>query len=102
MCEGSQRECVLIDVGRIAQQRFHEIAGADIVQKVAKELFAKRVVTHVLHQTSPVNKGMRLLQVLGGSLRESLEQQRLNVFLPGEVDDLFVGKHGVTAQDTPV
>ena len=61
--ERAEREGVLVDVLRIAYQRFDEIAGADVVQQVAEEMAAERVVAKVLDDAAAVRVGARFEQL---------------------------------------
>jgi hypothetical protein len=54
--ERAEREGELVDVARVAQQRFDEVARADVVHEVAEELVAERVVAQILNHRSAVRE----------------------------------------------
>ena len=57
--ERAERERVLVDVARLADHRLDEVAGADVVQQVAEEMAAERVVAEILNHRSAVGVGAR-------------------------------------------
>src|ERR1700716_3224555 len=69
--ESAQRKRVLLEVARIADQRVDEIAGANVVQKIAEETAAERIVTEVLNDAPTVDVGTRFQQLLGRRLRKA-------------------------------
>ena len=59
--ERAQRERILIQVRGVLKQGLDKVAAAHVVHQIAEKLAAERVVAHVLHNTSAVGVGMRLL-----------------------------------------
>jgi len=90
--ERAERKRKLVDVTRIAQQRFDEIAGADVVHQVAEELVAERVVTEILNHRAAVRERARTYEILRRCARETLLEQWFEKFVPGDVDRRFVGE----------
>ena len=70
--ERAEREGELVDVARVAQQRFDEVARADVVHEIAEELVAERVVAQILNHRSAVRERARLKQIVGRCAREAL------------------------------
>ena len=95
MGQGSQSESILVEIRGVPEERFHKVATANVVDQIAEELVAERVVAHVLQHASAVGVGMGLLQVLFGGVRETLQQQRLNLIIPHQIHDLLVGQHRI-------
>ncbi len=56
--ERSQCECVLVDVGRLRDQRLNEVSAADVMDQIAEEPVPERVVTHVLDQRPTIGVGV--------------------------------------------
>ena len=54
MGQRSQGEGVFVDVLRITEQSFNEISAANVVNQVAEELAAKRIVAHVLNDGAAI------------------------------------------------
>ena len=67
----TERERVLVDVARVTKQRFHEVARPDVVQEVAEEFVAKRVVAEILDDRPAIGIGSRLVQHLWGRVAGS-------------------------------
>jgi hypothetical protein len=67
------------------------------MSEVAEILAAERVVAHVLNQRTAVGEGMRFFQIIRGSAGESLAEQRSDVILPQQIDDLFVRQYRIRA-----
>ena len=59
MRQSPEREGVFVQVVGFAQQVLHEVARADVVNQVAEELAAERIVAHVLQDASGIGIGMR-------------------------------------------
>src|SRR6185312_4920231 len=97
--ESAERESIFVKVRGVPQERFHEVATAHVVEKIAEELIAERIVAHVLQNASAVGVGVGLLQVLFRGVREALEQQGLNVVVPHQVHDLLVGQHRIARRE---
>src|ERR1700745_2038415 len=96
MRQRTHRESIFVDIGGIAKQGLNKITAADIMNKVTEVLAAERVVTHVLHNAAAVCVGMSLAQIVFGSLRKALAQQRRNLVIPGDVHDLLMGEDRIT------
>ncbi len=62
--QGAECERELVDIARIAQQRFNEVARADVVHQVAEELVAERVITEILNHRSAVRERARTHEIL--------------------------------------
>ena len=95
MRERAEREGVLVDVVRLANQRLHEIAGADVVHQVAEEVAAERVVAKILNHRAAVGVGARLASSFARRARKAAREQRPKAGVPQRIDVGFVRQHGV-------
>ena len=91
----AQSEGVFVEVLRVVKQRLHKGAGANIVRQIAEDLIAERVVADVLNDASAVGVGVGLQQVLRRGIRKAGEQQRLDLLVPQQIDDLFMRQDGI-------
>jgi hypothetical protein len=82
----AEGEREFVDRPGVANQRFDEIAGADVVHEVSKELVTERVVAQVLNDRSAVGEGTRTLHIGRRRLRKSLAKERYEEVVPGGVD----------------
>ena len=62
--ERAQRERELVDVARVPDQRFDEVAGSDVVHEIAEELVAERVVAQILNHRSAVRERPRANEIV--------------------------------------
>ena len=85
----------LIGILGIAQQVHDEVAGAHVVGEVGVGDVAEGVVADVLNHAPAIGVGPRLVQLRRGQAGIAAEQQRHDGVLPGEVDQLLMGQHGV-------
>jgi hypothetical protein len=97
MRQSAQGKCVFIQVFGFCEKRKDEIAASDIMGQVAEEFAAKRIVTHVLDNRAAINIRMGLQEIFWVRIRETLQELRHNVVLPGCVDDRFMGQDRVPA-----
>ena len=95
----AQGKSVFVQVRSFLDQVDDEVAAAHIVREVAEILVPKGVISHVLNQRSTVGEGVGLLQIIVGSGGKSLLQRRQEAVLPRQIDDLFVGEHGIGRAD---
>ena len=65
------------------------------MRQIAEKGAAVRVVTHVLNDGAAVGERLRPAQVFFRRLRIFFQKQRLDVTVPGGIDDGFMRKHGV-------
>ncbi len=91
----TQSKRQLIHVARLADKLHHKIAAADIVDQIAEEFIARRIIAHVLDQTSAIRKRVCTLQFVGSGGGITLQQQFFDVSIPEKVDDLFVGEYRI-------
>jgi hypothetical protein len=98
MRQCAQSEGVFVYIGGVAQQGGDEISGANIVLKIAEMFLAKRIVAHVLNQASTIGEGVCLQEIVGSGAGKALQQHGLNLILPCEIHDLFVGEYGISSQ----
>src|ERR1700693_4433192 len=99
VCQCTQRKSVFIQVSRIAKQGLNEIAGPDVVDQVAEQMAAERVVAQILNHRTTVRVGMRFLQLFRRGIREPLQKERLDRDVPCRVDNGFVRQHRKTTAD---
>ena len=97
MRQRSQREGVLIDVGRFVQQRGDKFSATNVVHQVAEILAAAGIVAHILNQAAAVSVGMCLAQIFGGRVGKPRQQHGLNLVLPRQIDDLLMGQDGIAS-----
>ena len=92
MRQRAEGEGVLVEVLRVVNHRLHEGAGADIMSEIAEDLVAERVVPDILNDATAVSVRVGLQQVLRRGVGETREQQRLDLLVPHQIDDLFVSQ----------
>ena len=96
MRKRAQGESILVEVLRVVDQRLNEVAGADIVSQIAEDLIAERIVTDVLNDAAAVGVSVGVLSRSSGvAVGKAGEQQRLDLLVPQQIDDLFVRQDGV-------
>ena len=78
----AEREGVLVDVVRFAQQRFHEVAGADVVHQVAEKVVPERIVAKVLNHRSAVRVRARPKNLVGRGPRKAPDKERTKSGVP--------------------
>src|SRR5580658_1905622 len=93
--EGAQRESVVVQILRIADQGADEIGSADVVSEVAEKLAAERVVAHVLNHGAAIGVTVRRLQLFGGGVGKSRKKKRFDRVVPGGVNERFVRENPV-------
>jgi len=91
----AQRKGELVHGLGVAKQGGDEVAAAGIVQQVAEELVAEGVVAEVLNDRAAVGERPRVFERFGRRAREPLEQERLQLAIPGHVDGRLVSQHRV-------
>ena len=91
MRQCSQCKSVFIKIGGFEDQVSHEITRSNVMSEVGEELTSEWVVTDVVNETAAVRVGISNSQILGTCLRETLQEQRLDIVLPGQIHDVFVG-----------
>ena len=64
MRQRAQRECILVQILRLANQVENEVAAADVVRQIAVELAAERIIAQILNDASAVGVSMRLGQLI--------------------------------------
>ena len=72
MCQCPQRESIFIEIRRIPQQRLHEVTSAHVMQQIAEEVAAKRVVAQILNHRPAVGVRVRFLQLFSRGIGEAL------------------------------
>src|SRR5271165_7456905 len=90
--QGPNRKSIFVPVLGISQKRRDEIPTAKIVCKIAEKLITVRVIAHVLNNRPAISIGMSFPQILGGGVREALQEQRTNVGVPHDIDDGLVSQ----------
>src|ERR1700722_9536059 len=95
MRQSPNRKPIFVDCVSVPEKPNDEVAAPHVMRKIAEELFAKRIVTHVLDGRAAVGIRMRLAQLLLRGSREASEQQRSYGIVPCQVDKFLVGKNGV-------
>ena len=96
--ERAERERILVDVLRVAEEHFHEVAAADVVQQVAEQTAAERIVADVLNHRATVRERARVEQLLSRRRRETTDEERPDPRVPQRVDVRFVGQHGIRSR----
>ena len=64
---------------------------------IAEEPVAEWVITYILDQGSAVSITMRHTQVLVGCAGVLLQQEGFDLFVPSQINDLFVRQNGICA-----
>jgi hypothetical protein len=95
MGERAERERVLVQIARVANDRFNEIAAAHVVQQVAEEMAAERVVAEILNDRAAVGVLTRLPQVCRSRAWKLLRQYRLDRAVPQRIDRRLVREHRI-------
>src|SRR6187402_90553 len=98
MRQRAEGEGQFVGCGRSTEQRFHEIAGTNVVQKIREGLAALGVVTEILDHAATIGVGVGLLDLIRCNSREAGLQQRNRVRGPRHIHDLFVRQDGVGAK----
>src|SRR5208337_1181898 len=93
--ERSQCEGVLIGILALVQQFENEIPAAHVMHQVAEFLAPKWIIAKILDDRASIGIGVCVLDLIRGKIWEALQQQRLNLGGPRQVDDLLVRKNGV-------
>ena len=63
--------------------------------EVGEELVAERIIAEVLNGAAAIGVGVSFLKLSFSKSGEVFEKNRANGLLPGEVNELLVGLHGV-------
>ena len=71
-----ERERQFVDVARITNEGFDEVAGSDVVHEVTEELVAERVVAKVLDHRAAIRERPGTKEIVGGRTGEAAQQQR--------------------------
>src|ERR1700744_4120660 len=98
MRAGSGRKGVVVKIVRflsIVEQGKDKVTTPCVMDKVAEELAAKRIVAHVLDDGATVGLGVDFTQLIVGSVRKAFEKQRAKSIWPAGVNDGFVSKNGI-------
>ena len=98
MGERPNREGKLIGILGIAKEEDDEVAGADVMRKVGEEGIAKRVVADVLDDAACIGVGACLFEFCRSEVGIAVAQQGRDGTLPCQVDELLVGKEGISAR----
>ena len=93
--EGADGEGELVGVTGVAEEVDDEVAGADLVGEVGKELVAEGVVADVLDDAAAVGVGTGVLDLLGREVRVAALEKGNDGAIPGEIDELLVGEERV-------
>ena len=94
--ERPNREGELVSILGIAKEMNDEVAGADVMGQVGDEGVAERIVANVLNDAARIGVGACLFQLFCGDAGIPAAQQRHDRTLPGQVDQLFVGKERIS------
>ena len=94
--ERADSEGQLVRVVRIAEEIDDKVSGANVVGQIRKRLIAEWVVSDVLNDATTVGIGTCAIEFGGGQVRIAAQEQGNDGILPREVDELFVGKQGVS------
>ena len=78
VCERADGEREFVDVPGVAQQRLDEVAGADVVQEVAEESAAERVVPEILDDRTAVGERTRAQERVGVRTGKAPPEQRFD------------------------
>src|SRR5947207_9311314 len=65
------------------------------MKQIAEIFFAEGVISHVLHQAASIGEGMRVLQFVGSSLWEALQEHWPQLVLPRQIHDLLMRQNGI-------
>ena len=95
--ERADSEGQLIGIVCAAKEVDDEVAGAHVVGEIGKEGIAERIVANVLNDTAAVGVGACLVKLRGGKAGIAAEEQGRDRLLPGEIDKLLMGQHGIGA-----
>ena len=91
----AQREGQFVDGLRVADERLDEVAGAGIVEQVAEEFVAERVVAKVLNHRAAVGERAGALEFGRRGARKASEEQRPQLAIPRRIDGRLVREHRV-------
>src|SRR5713226_3040218 len=94
--QSAERECVFIQVLRIADQRLDEVAAANVVHQIAEEMTAVRIIAQVLNDRAAKGEAMSLAQFVGSGVWKALEEQRTNAGIPSSINEGFVRENRIT------
>ena len=95
MTERPQGKGVLVNVLSVGDQRRDEIAGAHVVQQVAEEGAAERIVAKILDDASAVGVAAGVEQLLRACPGETSQHHGRDRPVPQGIDVRFVGQDGV-------
>ena len=95
--ERPDSEGQFVGVLGIAEEVDNEVARADVVGKVGEERVAEGIVTDVLNDAACIGVGACLFQFFRSEVGIAAAQQGRDGTLPGQVDQLLVGKEGISA-----
>src|SRR5437660_464394 len=88
--KSTQGKRQFVQVLGIANQFLDKVSTANIVDKVAEELVAVRIITHVLNQAAAVGISVGLAQIVFGRVRIAAQQYLFDVRVPKKIDDLLM------------
>jgi hypothetical protein len=93
--ERSEGESVFIEIFGVSEQRFDEVGASNVVNQVAEEMAAVRVITEILNDCSAVGIAVGLPKLIMRCPGKALKQEWTDSGLPGRVNDRFVSQHRV-------
>src|ERR1700758_3520485 len=93
--QSAQRECVFVDVLALDQQLANKVSATDVVHQIAELPATERVVAEILDEGASVGVGMRFFKLVCRQSGKPLEDQRLDLIAPQQVDDLLVSENRV-------
>ena len=95
MAECPQGKGKLVDIARFPQHDRDEISRAHIMEIIGEFVAAERIVANVLNNRATVGVGMSCLEFVFCGCWESFQEGRLDVGVPGNVNEFFVGENTV-------
>ena len=63
--------------------------------EVTEERVAERIVAKILNDCAAVCVRVRLFELIGSEVREPLLEQRNDLMIPREIDELLVSQHRI-------
>src|SRR4029077_6937874 len=82
VCQRSQSKGILVRILTLQKQLSNEVTATDVVHQIAEFHASKRIVAEVLDDGSSIGITVRLLKLIFGQVRKTLEKERTNFTSP--------------------
>src|ERR1700732_2291655 len=91
----AQRKGVLVDILALEEQLTNKVSTPNVVHQVAEFPTTERIISEILDDRASIGVGMRLFELVLGESGISLEQQRLDLVGPQQIDNLLVRQNRI-------